>query len=1470
MSFSSKSYEKINKKLTITRIEKDTEFNEIKFVKRTLENNTHEVIQDTKFKKITSWRKSQNKFLKNLIYNILSFGILHLISLHYPNLYTKLYCIPCQPKDCDFFLVEDIYGYFTLCLNIHKKRNNYKEIDSDMSITKETFIHSINSNKIEYYFSRNLTYSFKYKSMNYEYNEETNEIVPVYMDISKTTNKGIINYFSDGLSSEKLLIKFKERYGLNEYYINLNLISRYFYRVELPNFIIILINSVVEIILGDLFSFSIKFIFVIIIMIQEYIIIKKIVGNLIEKEYTLDGEKNKIKVRRKHLIKDDNFYIEIKNIDLLPGDIIFLKSNDIVPCDCLILEGECIANESNATGNLDIFRKKSLENNNIQFNYKKNNICILFHGMKIMKTISKLKDGFISVLCINTGANTFKANQYSNILYLSEKNKNYNTDYEFLSGQRKIAFIASIFIFFLSVILGTGYIFILNMKILKLRQLLPSILIRTFCKSLMPSYYITTSIIILLSIIRLKSENIFCYDKSRLLNNSGRINTIFFSKTGTLCENTFEVNGYHPVYIHPKKPGKINFKTYLQKQTKEMNILLLDYYQKYLNIIKANNYNNIEFNLRKSYNLKNNVLKFNKKSRECMALFLECLLSCNNLDKFKTEIFGNAIESAIFNHMKWDIKIKDNDYTNYNINNENDDTNIYRINTKNNFFYDNKFVIIDRKIYDIFPKNYYKVNESNKSENSFKIKKSARNSILFLEKFKKTNNKELSKTNSFYLDSNYIYNDINASNICSYKLRIYKKFITNGTLNSSAIVYNFMTKELRFMTKGMAEDILENCDKSTLPENFNQTILHYRRNGFIIIICATKVINIDEFDDLHEYDYYLNNLSFCGFITLKNKLKEKARNSLEELKLFKCKTIISSGDNEYNCLSIGFDSGVVENNKNVFVFDKEDSNNKIIIKRVYSPDKTNKGKEDETSNENSDTKSNYGNDKYSRSKMSKNYNTKGNSVLKYNNSLISNNTILKRDFNENKIIGKELRTPKVETRKYYRNNQIRRKSNIDNENFLNNNILKNENNNNNNNFGLNSELYEININEDKNSKMKINGKSKFFQDNNSHRKRQNNHYNFYEKNNLLEEYEKFYYFPGIFKKYTQLTEDCVYCVSGKVLNYLYKNIKKKESKILLEQIYKNCRIFFSMTSLDKSLSIDFYKEYPNTYICHIGDCQSDFDPIMTANVGINLRKPKNSNTILCHFYPEDANIICIKKIILEGRIVDENIHLLKVSSYFCTMIINSYILTCFIRNTDVIPGQLNFLESLLLILSTMAFTSKPNNKYAMNPLVKNQKLFNWYYYIQITGLFLIKLISIYYASVYYETNLDLKIEKVDKIFCTYYFILSIELIFSIIFTFNFISFSGKSLFSSNFAIIFTLLLFLYYIHLISLNSSNFKTDFLKISYFEYTEDLIDCFDDKNRMRLILISSVDFFSTYLYLGIVYNIFYKIAEYKVNKK
>jgi hypothetical protein len=74
--------------------------------------------------------------------------------------------------------------------------------------------------------------------------------------------------------------------------------------------------------------------------------------------------------------------------------------------------------ESDLTGSMNIYKKIALKNNSEYFNYKYANINILYHGMKIIKSFSKTDNGFISALCINIGPNTFKANLYSNTIYL--------------------------------------------------------------------------------------------------------------------------------------------------------------------------------------------------------------------------------------------------------------------------------------------------------------------------------------------------------------------------------------------------------------------------------------------------------------------------------------------------------------------------------------------------------------------------------------------------------------------------------------------------------------------------------------------------------------------------------------------------------------------------------------------------------------------------------------------------------------------------------------------------------------------------------------------------------------------------------------------------------------------------------------------------------------------------------------------
>ena len=230
--------------------------------------------------------------------------------------------------------------------------------------------------------------------------------------------------------------------------------------------------------------------------------------------------------------------------------------------------------------------------------------------------------------------------------------------------------------------------------------------------------------ILISNLYNLKQQNIFCYDKCRLLHTYN-IDTIFFSKSNILCENTLEICSYNPININLKKHGNINYRTYNGNQWKELNIHLLKYYTDYLFKTKYqfNKTDEIKHKRRGSLILKDYKIdetKLNKDSCHYTTLFLECLLSCNNLEKINNEIFGNTIEAKIFNIFKWDMKTYDsNNYEDENKNNDSNGINsfFYELRReKTKYDFDNDSNLIDKKISDIFPMNYYKITETVKME----------------------------------------------------------------------------------------------------------------------------------------------------------------------------------------------------------------------------------------------------------------------------------------------------------------------------------------------------------------------------------------------------------------------------------------------------------------------------------------------------------------------------------------------------------------------------------------------------------------------------------------------------------------------------------------------------------------------------------------------------------------------------------
>ena len=1284
---------------------------EIQLIKRTLENNTHEVNEDKKIKRITSWRKSRKKFIKNLKYNILSFGLLHLFSLLYPTLYIKIYCIPAIVKESDYFLVENIYNQVKLCPINRLQDTSNKTI-----------------------------YKFEYKYMMYEYNVNNNTIIPVYMNLSEMKNEYIINTFYEGLYSKEIMEKAKLKYNKNEFNLNIKLYLYLFLNNQIPTYLIIVLIEFLEFLfLKNYTNLIFKLITECIFIFVQIIYLKINIINIYKKEFTLDNADKKLKVKRKYLSKKENkLYNIINYIDLLPGDILYLYNNDYVPCDGIIIEGECIVNDKELSGKIITYKKTALEYNDKKFDYKDNNINIIYHGMKILQIHSRMKQEYIIVLCINTGINTMKANQYTNILYLLARKKEYSVSYSFL-GENKRIYLNMLLSVFTTIIAGFiiygSYLQIYKKE--NVQKNIPNYIITILCKTVMTSFFILKNIIIFITSINLKKLNITCFEPSKLIS-TGKINTIILNKSVTLSENNLLIKSYNPVSLRSDRKDKIHLKYFTKEKSKDINSFLIEYYKNYLN---------------------NNIIK----SKERSILFFECLLSCSNVEKYDLEYFGSNINIEIFKELNWNIKQYEE------LNND-----IY--------LYDKYYII--KTIVDIYPNNYYKIFESIHENNIYKSQNDYTYDMNIISSLYNLNNIQIKK----------LFSSMGAG---LYKIRIYKKFICNESLYSGAIIHNLLTNEFRFMIKGTSDELMNKCKKETVPNNIEKIMSLFRKKGLITVICASKLLNISEYKDINDLEYYMNDLIFCGLLTLENKVKSRIINSIQEIKKFNENILMISEDNEYNCLSIGYNCGLIEN-KNIFILDNE-NNQKITIKKILSID----------NNEDNDLK-NKGTSNISKAKTKFSINDEN--FFKFfpkNKRSINSDISFEKQTSEQVILKKK----SYQGEDLYNNNYKRY---------------------------LKSKKYN----------KKKDDKEKYDFDKSS-TQTANKRLNFIEKN----------YFKKTYKEYEDV-KNGLYCISGKLFNYLYINKSKIGSRQLLELIMKKCIILFNMSSIDKSLLVDYYRDNSDNTVCTIGQNDNDIDSLISSNVGISLKNPKNRNTILYHFYSSTKDILCIKAIIESGKFLYENIIILESISFIYSIIVNLYVFASMARDSPINKIQLDFLEIEFLIVLIASLFSKPNNENIR--VINNPLLLNIYYIIISLGILIIKPANIKFFNFLHEGDHTLTIPFRNQEYLSFYFIICMEGIISTILALNLAPFYKRTTLENKFLIIVTLVYYIYMVLLLFLESSNISCDVLSITTFAYNEKLVDSFTDLNKKRAMIVVIFDLVSTILITLILKTIFRKIIR------
>ena len=805
---------------------------------------------------------------------------------------------PCRVTEADFYLIIDGYGNYHIC-NFTKKgftpnfsaENRIKGYDnkyiptlfSSIEIYNKSEYHEIFYVYNKYYcYKKNIENKIK-KNLNEDFDDiNNNKVSGISNDTVKqsnrlnkdyyfesqifnmtfTTNEEIYNIFETNFMKQREIQFQLDIYGPNKLILkNINYLTILLEKII--NFVTIYILFIIifyclENYYYFIFILVLSIILLIITTYQKYLIQKKVVDfslNKQEKIIVYDGPKNP------HRLIDYE--------SLVPGQVIKIKEKDILPCDCLLLEGFCSVIESSLTGESSSIMKYKLQKNSLKFNYSDNTKSYLFCGTKIENCFPKE----LKALVIGTGFNTQRGNLIQSVLVPRKSNYNFYKE--------NITFFIFTFVFFIIGIIifiildireddnntkGGGTLFenILDLLAMAIPISLPLALN-------LGTFYYQYSLI---------NKQISCSGVYRLMA-AGKINKLIFDKTGTLTEEDLELHGY---ISSIKKDG------YLVLDSREKNSKLYlsnlsEYYKNEfhnriieINQDKKNEEDNIE--IKSSKNDENNSDKEEepKKKKDdtdnTITYFMECLATCHSVTKINDENKGNSIDIKIFNEVNWI-------YDPLNVSSYSNDQ------------------------FEVKPKKYFKITE----EQFFMRNKNPKINIF--------ENEEL---NSYKLK--VIYRGHFESRNQSMSV------IVKDNFNNSIRLYTKGAPE-KIIRQCLEYSIPLNYDEVYRK----YTLQGYRVLACATKLISENSEKEDEIISNGEYqNYRKNDLIFLGLILFQNKIKAHTKKVLQKLKNDGLFPIISTGDNAFTSISLVKECNLIKNNSKFCImemyFPNLDNNNK--------------------------------------------------------------------------------------------------------------------------------------------------------------------------------------------------------------------------------------------------------------------------------------------------------------------------------------------------------------------------------------------------------------------------------------------------------------------------------------------------------------------------------------------------------------
>ncbi|KAM9428179.1 polyamine-transporting ATPase 13A3-like isoform 1-T1 [Salvelinus alpinus] len=230
---------------------------------------------------------------------------------------------------------------------------------------------------------------------------------------------------------------------------------------------------------------------------------------------------------------------EAMSTELVPGDVIVIPSNGmIMPCDAVLVHGNCIVNESMLTGESVPVTKTSLpgsgEDGAGLYSIEEHKRHTLFCGTHVIQTRFYTGE-LVKAVVVRTGFSTEKGQLVRSILYPKP------TDFKLYRD-------AYLFLLCLVGVAGIGFIYTIVLSIINQVPaktiVVESLDIITI--TVPPALPAAMTAGIVYAQRRLKRVGIFCISPQRI-NICGQLNLVCFDKTGTLTEDGLDLWGIQRV-----------------------------------------------------------------------------------------------------------------------------------------------------------------------------------------------------------------------------------------------------------------------------------------------------------------------------------------------------------------------------------------------------------------------------------------------------------------------------------------------------------------------------------------------------------------------------------------------------------------------------------------------------------------------------------------------------------------------------------------------------------------------------------------------------------------------------------------------------------------------------------------------------------------------------------------------------------